>query len=165
MISEESPFYTKLPTPEVLLEKLTFDEKTHIIKKAGNTGQITLAVAPFGRGSDFVSYDDKLQENGGVHVLQTFPSSDSSEEVQFQGRTARQGKRGTYSLILREEDMKQKFGLARDILHDGQSNMDLLDQVFVLHIYFHLSSLQSIYQPLALIKLGIFWRLVRRQRL
>lgn len=162
-----SPFYAKLPTPaEVLLEKLAFDEKSHIIKKAGNTGQITLAVAPFGRGSDFVSYDDKLQENGGVHVLQTFPSSDSSEEVQFQGRTARQGKRGTYSLILREEDMKQKFGLARDILHDGQSNMDLLDQVFVLYINtFFLSSLQSIYQPLALIKLGIFRRLVRRQRL
>lgn len=144
-----SPFYTKLPTPEVLLEKLTFDEKTHIIKKAGNTGQITLAVAPFGRGSDFVSYDDKLQENGGVHVLQTFPSSDSSEEVQFQGRTARQGKRGTYSLILHEEIMKQKFGLARDILHDGQSNMDLLDQVFVLYIYLLSFEFLTIYIPAA----------------
>ncbi len=151
-----SDFCKKLPTPEVLLEKLTFDEKTHIIKKAGNTGQITLAVAPFGRGSDFVSYDDKLQENGGVHVLQTFPSSDSSEEVQFQGRTARQGKRGTYSLILHEEDMKQKFGLARDILHDGQGNMDLLDQVFVLDIISF--EFLPIYIPTAcLTNLGIFW--------
>ena len=125
-----SSFFPKLPSPKVLVEKLSFDEKADIIKKAANTGQITLATAPFGRGSDFVSYDDKLQEHGGAHVLQTFPSADSSEEVQFQGRTARQGKKGTYSLILREEDLKEKLGIGADILHDGQGNMELLNLAF-----------------------------------
>ena len=120
-----SSFFAKLPSPEILVEKLSFDEKAYIIKKAANTGQITLATAPFGRGSDFVSYDDKLQERGGAHVLQTFPSADSSEEVQFQGRTARQGKRGTYSLMLSEEGLKEKLGIGADILHDGQGSMEL----------------------------------------
>ena len=124
-----SQFFAKLPSPEILVEGLSYDDKANIIKKAANTGQITLATAPFGRGSDFVSYDDKLQERGGVHVLQTFPSADASEEVQFQGRTARQGKKGSYSLILREEDVQQKLGLAADILHDGQGNMEFVGAI------------------------------------
>ena len=125
-------FFSKLRTPEVLLEQLSFDEKANIIKKTANTGQITLATAPFGRGSDFVSYDDKLDQAGGVHVLQTFPSADSSEEVQFQGRTARQGKKGTYSLILCEDDVKEKLGLPADFLHDGQRNLGCALPTFLM---------------------------------
>ena len=116
-----STFAAKLPAPGVLTEKLSFDEKSHIIKKAANTGQITLATSAFGRGSDFVSYDEKLQQNGGVHVLQTFVPADSSEQVQFQGRTARQGKKGTYSLILEAERLEADLGLGLDFLNDGQS--------------------------------------------
>ena len=37
---------------------------------------------------------------GGVHVIQTFVSEDRSEEIQIQGRTARQGKSGSYTQIL-----------------------------------------------------------------
>ena len=47
--------------------------------------------------------------SGGLHVLQTFMSMDVSEEVQIQGRTARQGKKGTYSLILKAEDLKEEL--------------------------------------------------------
>ena len=36
----------------------------------------------------------------GVHVLQTFFSETQSEEIQIQGRTARQAKKGTYRMIL-----------------------------------------------------------------
>ena len=38
-------------------------------------------------------------------MIQTFFSADPSEEIQIQGRTARQGKSGTYSLILQEAEI------------------------------------------------------------
>ena len=117
-----SPSGTTLPSHQLLLEKHSSEEKDRVITMAANTRQITLATAPFGRGSDFVSYDDKLQENGGVHILQTFPSADSSEEVQFQGRTARQGNKGTYGLILHERHIAQ-LGLDSNFLLDGQSHL------------------------------------------
>ena len=46
-------------------------------------------------------------EAGGVHIIQTFFSRDASEEIQIQGRTARQGKKGSYSLILAESEIKE----------------------------------------------------------
>eukprot|EP00438_Fugacium_kawagutii_P033228 Skav228412 [mRNA] locus=scaffold1325:62493:65111:+ [translate_table: standard] len=110
-----SSFCAKLPAVQVLVEKLSYDEKASVIKKAANTRQITLATAPFGRGSDFVSYDEKLEENGGVHVLQTFLSADSSEEAQYWGRTARQGKKGSYGLIVRKGYEKIKSARAQKL--------------------------------------------------
>ena len=44
----------------------------------------------FGRGLDFKSNDKKMNNDGGVHVIQTFLSEEFSEEVQIKGRTARQ---------------------------------------------------------------------------
>ena len=43
-------------------------------------------------------------------MIQAFVSDDISEEIQIQGRTARQGKSGTYSLILAESEIV-KLGL------------------------------------------------------
>ena len=41
-----------------------------------------------------------------MHIIQAFFSDDESEEVQIQGRTARQGKSGTYSIILADSEVK-----------------------------------------------------------
>jgi hypothetical protein len=41
-----------------------------------------------------------------VHIIQAFLSKDKSEEVQIQGRTSRQGKSGTFSLILAESEVR-----------------------------------------------------------
>lgn len=41
---------------------------------------------------------------------QTFLSEEVSEEVQIQGRTARQGKRGSYQMVLLESDLASDFG-------------------------------------------------------
>lgn len=38
-------------------------------------------------------------------MIQTFISVDESEQVQIQGRTARQGSPGTYSLIITIQDL------------------------------------------------------------
>ena len=46
-----------------------------------------------------------------MHVLQTYVSIDLSEENQNKGRTARQGKKGTYSWLLEAEELKEQLGL------------------------------------------------------
>ncbi|XP_047141208.2 protein translocase subunit SecA isoform X2 [Hydra vulgaris] len=65
-------------------------EKEMLIKRATISGQITFLTRAFGRGTDFVCNDRNVVTNGGVHVVQTFFSEELSEEVQIQGRTARQ---------------------------------------------------------------------------
>ena len=39
-------------------------------------GYVTLLTREYGRGTDFISYDDNVNNNGGVHVLQTFLSEE-----------------------------------------------------------------------------------------
>ncbi|XP_065682268.1 uncharacterized protein LOC136095498 [Hydra vulgaris] len=66
-------------------------ERDMLIKRATISGQITFLTSVFGRGTDFVCSDKNVISNRGVHVVQTFFSKELSEEVQIQGRTARQG--------------------------------------------------------------------------
>ena len=111
----DSPFYGKLNSLNVtvspLKEDMTASEKEHAISRAATSGQVTLCTAVFGRGTDFFCKDDRVQQAGGVLVLQTFFSDEVSEEIQIQGRTARQGKKGSYELILLESDLSKEFGI------------------------------------------------------
>jgi preprotein translocase subunit SecA len=62
----------------------------------------------FGRGTDFIVFDESILSlggHGGLHVIQTFLSVEISEEIQIQGRTARQGDPGTYILIIKNTDL------------------------------------------------------------
>eukprot|EP00984_Skeletonema_dohrnii_P034349 scaffold33533_cov119-Skeletonema_dohrnii-CCMP3373.AAC.1 len=95
----------------LLTEDMTPRDKDFVINKAATAGQITLSTAVFGRGTDFFCKDDSVEKNGGVHIIQTFLSEEVSEEVQIQGRTARQGKRGSYQMILLESDLESDFGI------------------------------------------------------
>ncbi|KAL3941493.1 MAG: hypothetical protein SGBAC_004162 [Bacillariaceae sp.] len=109
-----SPFYHKLGRQKkVLSEDMVASEKDFVINKAATAKQITICPAVFGRGTDFFCKDPKVENSGGVHVIQTFLSEQRSEEVQIQGRTARQGKQGSYKLILLEEDLLQTFGISQ----------------------------------------------------
>jgi hypothetical protein len=47
-----------------------------------------------------------------VHVLQTFLSLKKADEMQIQGRTARQGKQGTYAMVLLQKDLVEHFKLS-----------------------------------------------------
>mmetsp|Transcript_175699 Transcript_175699/g.558037 ORF Transcript_175699/g.558037 Transcript_175699/m.558037 type:complete len:1076 (-) Transcript_175699:522-3749(-) len=102
-----SPYFVQLRNASILSETLSHVEKEHIIRKAATIGQTTLTTAMFGRGTDFLCHDSKLLEAGGVHIIQTFVSADKAEEVQIQGRTARQGKKGTYSLVLEVGELER----------------------------------------------------------
>jgi preprotein translocase subunit SecA len=54
----------------------------------------------FSRGTDFILEDKSIIEAGGFHVIQTYISKDESDYVQVNGRTARQGKKGSYQMVL-----------------------------------------------------------------
>ncbi|CAL6013582.1 Conserved_hypothetical protein [Hexamita inflata] len=95
---------------KLFTEKISPIEKEGVVRQAVTQNTVTLITREFGRGTDFICHDRTIDDNGGVHVIQTFFSDELSEEKQIKGRTARQGKRGSYSLVLVDIDL-QKYGL------------------------------------------------------
>jgi preprotein translocase subunit SecA len=90
-------------------------EKDNLIQTAASTGSITFSVREFGRGTDFKCFDDQLTANGGVHVIQAFVSTLLSEETQIMGRTARQGDRGSYSMVIKRSQLETIKMTSEDI--------------------------------------------------
>ena len=107
-------------------------EKEILIKRAMNCGQITLLTKVFGRGTDFVCRDRTVISKGGVHVIQTFFSEEISEETQIMGRTARQGKDGSYSMILLNSDLEKYLGVKYleqiEDMRNNKKTYEVLDQ-------------------------------------
>ncbi|CAL6025802.1 Helicase-related_protein [Hexamita inflata] len=95
---------------KLLTETVQSFEKEGIVRQAVTKGTVTLITREFGRGTDFVCYDQTIDSHGGVHVIQTFFSDELSEEKQIKGRTARQGNRGSYSMIILDTTL-EKYGL------------------------------------------------------
>ncbi|CAF4874529.1 unnamed protein product, partial [Rotaria sp. Silwood1] len=100
-------------TVAILTEEASLEEKETLIKRATTSGQVTLLTRIFGRGTNFICYDQSVILNGGVHVIQTFLSEELSEEVQIKGRTARQGDIGSYSMVLLDRDL-EKFNITTE---------------------------------------------------
>ena len=69
----------------IMTEETLDLDKESIIRQAVCSNTITLLSRAFGRGTDFICYDERLEATGGVHVLQTFISEDISEETQIKG--------------------------------------------------------------------------------
>jgi len=83
------------------------------VRKATTTGNITLLTREHGRGLDFKCHDKTVEQNGGVHVVQTFLSEELSEEIQIKGRTARGKNKGSFQIILLAHDL-DKFGITAE---------------------------------------------------
>jgi hypothetical protein len=96
-----------------ITEENTSKEKERLVEKASCQGAITYITRALGRGTDFICLDTEVEKNGGVHVLQTFWSIDQSESIQIQGRTARQGQNGSYSLVLCNMHL-ERLGFEKD---------------------------------------------------
>ena len=58
-----------------------------------------------------------------MHVLQTFLSLKKADEMQIQGRTARQGKQGTYALVLLQKNLVDNFKLSGSLSSVAQRDM------------------------------------------
>ena len=107
---------------KLITEHVSKDEKEGLIAQAMTTGSITLLTAEFGRGTDFKCYDDRINNSGGVHVIQTFVSDSLSEETQIKGRTARQGNVGSYSMVLLESELERYDITSADVAKMKSTN-------------------------------------------
>ncbi|ETO30348.1 hypothetical protein RFI_06774, partial [Reticulomyxa filosa] len=104
----------------VMTEEISPDAKESFIKRATSSGQVGLFTKAFGRGTDFYCRDQIVAANGGPHVIQTFLSEELSEEVQIKGRTARQGKPGSYSLMLCDKSL-EKFSITQQDIENARN--------------------------------------------
>jgi len=95
----------------VLTEEIAPQEKAGAFLQATRSGAITLMIREFGRGTDFKCFDARMLDGGGVHVIQAFFSTEIAEEIQIKGRTAHQGARGSYSMVLHADTLMEKMGL------------------------------------------------------
>ena len=79
------------------------------VVNATRSGSATLFSRVHGRGIDFKVWDETVEKNDGLHVVQTFLSENLSEEIQTKGRTARQQQQGTYKLLLLASELTETF--------------------------------------------------------
>ena len=126
---KRSNFWKRVRNGNVLISSSSKKDRDYAIVKAATPKQVTISTAIFGRGTDFFCKDTKLEDAGGMKVIQAFLSVEKSEEVQIQGRTARQGKKGSYGMVLLESDLR-KFGIeAGEWSTQGRSELyDWLDK-------------------------------------
>mmetsp|Transcript_2002 Transcript_2002/g.2902 ORF Transcript_2002/g.2902 Transcript_2002/m.2902 type:complete len:427 (+) Transcript_2002:3-1283(+) len=111
---QKSSYWGQFRHANALLSTVEKETRKYIINKAATSKQVTIASAAFGRGTDFFCKDSKLENSGGMLVVQTFLSEEKSEELQIQGRTARQGKKGSYQMIILDSDLEHKFDIKPD---------------------------------------------------
>ena len=71
--------------PLRLDERVSTETRPSVVSRAVSHGVVTLLTRDFGRGTDFMVEDVKVDKRGGVHVIQTFVSDEISEEKQIQG--------------------------------------------------------------------------------
>ena len=107
-------------------KELTSAEIKQLVTLATLSGKVTLATRRFGRGVDFVCHDRRVNNNGGVHVLQTFLSMEASEEVQIKGRTVRQGEPGSYSRVLHLGKLA-KIGITKATYDDMKNSRNFAE--------------------------------------
>ena len=79
----------KVSTENYLILDSKTENKQQVIKESTRSGQISLIIREYGRGTDYKVYDSIVKKNGGVVIIQTFYSLDKTEEWQIRGRTAR----------------------------------------------------------------------------
>ena len=93
-----------------MTESLSREERAREIRSAMEPGRVSFLTSSYGRGIDFVCDHPSVREAGGVHSLQTYLGS-HSEEVQVKGRAARCGEKGSYSMVLSQSDLEERFSI------------------------------------------------------
>ena len=73
-------------------------KEENILKDAGHPGVITVSTNLAGRGMDIVT-TAQSEDHGGLYVVCCFLPINMRVELQAAGRTARQGKKGTFHLV------------------------------------------------------------------
>ena len=117
----------------IITETITTADREHAMRNAVKQASITLLTKAYGRGTDFICHDDEVDAAGGVHVVQTYFTDSYSEEIQNRGRTARQGHRGSFYMVLNLAQLQTQFqrsdSAILDIIQDSTSAYDKLDKL------------------------------------
>jgi len=113
----------------IITENLNDKEIQAKIKESCRKGVVTLATASFGRGYDFIVKDKSINDEGGIHVIQTFLSDNLAEQTQIMGRTARYGNTGTYCLIVKFIELKNKYGISKKSLENQTCKYDFISNL------------------------------------
>ena len=117
---ESSAMSSRRGQVRVMREEDTVADREQAVRQAVASKSITVLSRDFGRGTDFVCFDDELDASGGVHVIQTFVSLEVSEQTQIKGRTARQGNAGSYSLVLLDSEL-EAIQISADMIRDFEA--------------------------------------------
>jgi hypothetical protein len=124
---ESAPMRAIRGMVKTMTEHTKSKDKETIVRQAATKGSITLATREFGRGTDFVCYDKSLQAAGGMHVCMTFVPQQVAEEVQIKGRTARQGGKGSFSVVVDKAKLEE-VGI-------GQAQLTHMEHTGALYSY------------------------------
>eukprot|EP01064_Diplonema_japonicum_P031207 TRINITY_DN5516_c0_g1_i1.p1 TRINITY_DN5516_c0_g1~~TRINITY_DN5516_c0_g1_i1.p1 ORF type:complete len:2378 (+),score=409.72 TRINITY_DN5516_c0_g1_i1:85-7218(+) len=89
-----------------ILEDNTLKERNRFISKATDRGMVTFATQPFARGTDFKITDERVDNAGGLAVIETYVGSEA-DHIQCKGRAARQGQNGSFSMVIVEESLTE----------------------------------------------------------
>jgi uncharacterized protein YegL len=101
----------------------TSNVKWFVEERSTKPNAISLWTTSFGRGTDFKVVHQEVDNVGGVTVILTTFCSHPSDCVQYQGRTARQGKKGTFKMILLKQDLQYEYQVSNEeIQKESQSN-------------------------------------------
>jgi hypothetical protein len=115
-------------------ERVSADERELLIKRSTSDGRVTFLTRAYGRGTDFICRNQQLLANGGVTVLQTFFSEELAEEYQIMGRSARQGDRGSFRMVLLDKELEWALGSTWE---------DVLNRTTRSDIYKHLNAARA----------------------
>ena len=89
--------------PHQLLNAKQDEQEAEIVSQAGVSGAVTIATNMAGRGTDIKLQDD-VEAAGGLHVILTELHEASRIDRQLEGRSARQGDKGSFEVILSLDD-------------------------------------------------------------
>lgn len=109
-----------------LTEEMSDADKKEIVEGAVSN-MVILIMKAFGRGTNFKTFDSQVKKDG-VHVIQAFFSDDFAEEVQIKGRTARQGDKGSFSIVVLDNKLEKYQVFAKDLEENKNNLYEYLSQ-------------------------------------
>ena len=113
-------------TVQKLTPDLSEKEKQIRILNATRQNMITFATEEYGRGIDFKVFDKKFDVKG-MHIELTYWPETLAEEIQIKGRTARQGQKGSFHIILNEDEVIDQCKVTSEEIKQHQDNGDLYE--------------------------------------
>lgn len=101
MIENEIKFFKSSKKLDVNIKIYLLEENSDVTTAKVEPGTIIIATNIAGRGTDLITTDE-LDNNGGLHVCVAFLPCNKRVEDQAFGRTARQGRKGTAQILMKQ---------------------------------------------------------------